>query len=97
MPAMHELMFGTKLDEAVQHIVGQAVRTNTKEGYEKAVERLSGIRTFLIFIQSDTGREYTYALLALNNEISRLYRLADDPKIREAVSKIIVRKLGEAA
>jgi len=93
----HEMLFGTSLEDAIQHMVGQAIRTNTKEGYEKAVERLSGVRTFLIFLKGEDAPidTFTVALLMLSNEIQRMYRLVDDDKARELVGRIVLSRLGE--
>lgn len=89
MTGMHTLMFGSSLEDSVQYIVGNALRKNSIEAYTEAANKLQGIRTFFIFLQPEGQQVYTYALLALGNEISRLFQLIDDPAARELVKGIV--------
>jgi hypothetical protein len=86
--AMHNLLFGDSLDQTVGYIVGQSVRSNTTADYLKAAHKLEGIRSFLIFMEGDGGRSrMTYALIAMGNEINRMYQMADDEKMRVVVAE----------
>jgi hypothetical protein len=70
---MDSLLYGTKLAETVQYIVGKTHQTGTKAAYQEAEHKLMGIRTFLIF----TGFDERVNLLRLVNEANRMRRMAD--------------------
>jgi hypothetical protein len=73
------LLYGTKIREAVQYIAGTAHKTGTKESYLAGMNKLLGIRTFLIF----TGFDETTNLLRIMNEASKLRTMADDLQMAE--------------
>jgi hypothetical protein len=65
--------YGTRLREAVQYIVGKAHKEGTAESYLAGMNKLLGIRTFLVFTEFNETRP----LLAIANEASRLQTMAD--------------------
>jgi hypothetical protein len=67
------LMFGDNVERATQHLIGMAFAHRTPEAMQEAVSRLEGIRTLLIF--TDTNN--THELFALGNEIQRCRRAID--------------------
>ena len=76
-------MYGTRLSEAVQHIVGKAHEVGTPEAYRAAENKLMGIRTFLIF----TGFDERANLLRLVNTANQLRRMAETKEGKTASAK----------
>lgn len=83
----YELLWGDALPEVVQRIVGKAVYGGTREHFHDAAEQLSGISSFIIFM--NVGQFGTDAILLLNAEQRRMRKMEDDPALRKRVMEII--------
>lgn len=79
-----EMIFGTTLSEAVQHIIGRAVRKRDRDAYLTAGACLNGIATLIVFME--VGKD-SDMLLKLGNEERRMYQMADNEELRETVHR----------
>lgn len=85
---MHQLMFGTSLDETVSWIIADAVEKNTEAAYLDAAQQLRGIQKLWITITSKLkAGSGIHASLAISNHISDMERFARTVDLREAVTK----------
>jgi len=81
----HQFIFGDSLEKAAQHISNQAYQGKTRESFLKGAEKLQGIKTLLIFMRGENAPQHLFltALVALGNEINRLYTAADSVSNKE--------------
>jgi hypothetical protein len=79
--SMSELLFGDSLQRTVEHIITSALHDGKPEAFRAAEAKLLGLRTFLIFLRSEGSIAFTYELMALSNEATRMWRLAEHPEV----------------
>lgn len=69
----HNLLFGDKLERCALHIVKEAYDANTREAFQKAHDKLEGLRTFLVFLSSEGGTSFPTAIIMLQNACHQLH------------------------
>ena len=75
----HTLIFGSKIEDTVTHIINEACRVNTREAWKEAVQKIDGIRLLLHHISGSGGVPMPTAFLMIANEISNIKRILDTP------------------
>jgi hypothetical protein len=74
----HGFFFGTKLEETVEWIIGEALRDGSQQAFQAASEQLHGIDRFLLSLG------LSIAAMRVSHTRAPIQRLAEDETMRLA-------------